>query len=107
VFSFYAYFRPFANGSLAVVTTTTPFTVVNLFTDGDLPSGTNSYNVPIYNVFSQETPPAIGDISDLSTTLAGLSTIANVDRKYTILDALQYHYAIAKINQMIRYQTNC
>jgi hypothetical protein len=61
---------------------------VNLFTSGDLPSGTNSFNVPIYSVFSQETPPAIADVSDLSTTLAGLSTKAYVDSRYIILDAL-------------------
>ena len=67
---FYANFRPFSDGSLVFITTTSPFTVVNLFTPDDLPSGTNSYTVPMYNVFSQETPPAIGDVSNLTSTLA-------------------------------------
>jgi hypothetical protein len=47
---------------------------VNLFTSGDLPSGTNSYNVPIYTVFSQESPPAITDIPTLNDKILSLNT---------------------------------
>jgi hypothetical protein len=53
-----------------------------------LPSGTNSFNVPIYNVFSQETPPAIADVSNLTSTLASKvdNTITSLPNFYNKSD---------------------
>ena len=67
-FRFYASYRPYADGSLIVITSSTNFTTVNTFST-DLPPGTNFHIVPIYNVFSQETPPAITDIPTLNDTV--------------------------------------
>jgi hypothetical protein len=72
-FRFYANYGPYASGSLVIITTPNEFTTVNTFST-ELPPVTNVFNVPIYQVFTKETPPAITDIPTLNVTVLSLRT---------------------------------
>ena len=105
MFKFYAFYRPYAEGSFVIATSPSPFTFIGSFSPL-APSGSNFITVPIYNIFTSESGVAISDVSNLSTALSAkadynAANLPNFHNKQDIEDMFGDYYTRTEIDSAI------